>query len=280
MVNVSVILPVYNRSSELLRALDSVYAQHSQANEVIVVDDGSDIELKSVVNNHNPQTKYIKQAHSGVSCARNNGVKHSNNEWIAFLDSDDEWHPQKLKQQRQRLSQTDVLIGHTDEIWIRKGVRVNPHKKHKKYGGNIFSRCLPLCLISPSSVVISKALFLKEGGFDESLPACEDYDLWLRITSKLTIDYIDNPLVIKHGGHADQLSQKYWGMDRFRIQAMEKLYRSGALSNSQAIELLEELIKKCTIFANGSVKHNKPLQYAEYSEKSSQYKNKLTALVS
>ena len=280
MNKVSVVIPVYNRTSELLRALDSVYKQQCQASEVIVVDDGSDIEIKALVNKHNPHTTFIRQAHGGVSSARNTGIRHCRSNWIAFLDSDDEWHPEKLAQQLDQLRQTNLLIGHSDEIWIRNGVRVNPHKKHKKYGGQIFSRCLPLCLISPSSVVIDKTLLLDLGGFDETLPACEDYDLWLRITAKLAIDYIDKPLVTKHGGHADQLSQKHWGMDRFRIYSMEKLYLQGHLSNNQAIELLKELTQKCRVFANGAAKHNKPFVHTEYTAKVDKYNNILHELMS
>lgn len=280
MIKVSVVIPVYNRSFELLRALASVHAQTSQASEIIVIDDGSDIDIKTLVIRQYPDIKVIRQSHSGVSCARNSGVSQSQHDWIAFLDSDDEWNPEKLEQQAKQLYKTGGLIGHTDEIWVRNGVRVNPHKKHKKYGGQIFSKCLPRCLISPSSVIIKKSLLVDTGGFDESLPACEDYDLWLRITSKLTIDYIDKPLITKYGGHSDQLSHKHWGMDRFRIYAMEKIYQSHSLSNSQAIDLLEELIKKCRIFSNGAGKHNNPHLYSEYAEKIKIYRGELDILMS
>ncbi|MGI9571445.1 MAG: glycosyltransferase family 2 protein, partial [Desulfobulbia bacterium] len=280
MISVSVVIPVYNRSSELLRALASVDAQKLKANEVIVVDDGSDINIETLVNRHNPRAKIIRQSHGGVSSARNTGVRHSQNDWIAFLDSDDEWHPEKLTQQTRQLSKTGMLIGHTDEIWIRNGVRVNPQKKHQKSGGRVFSKCLPLCLISPSSVIINKSFLNDIGGFDESLPACEDYDLWLRISAKFTIDYIHKPLITKYGGHGDQLSQKYWGMDRFRIYSMEKIYTGGRLSNDQAIELLKELIKKCNIFSNGANKHNNPHLYSEYAKKKDKYISELDNLMS
>ena len=279
-MSVSVIIPVYNRSNELLRALKSVYAQQTPADEVIVVDDGSDINIESLLNRPFPDVKIIKQAHTGVSRARNKGVDESKYDWVAFLDSDDEWHPEKLTAQINRIHQSSALISHTDEIWIRDGVRVNPHNKHRKSGGHIFSKCLPLCLISPSSVFINKQMFIETGGFDETLPACEDYDLWLRISSKLTIDYIDKPLITKYGGHADQLSQKHWGMDRFRIYSMQKIYSEGCLSKTQAIDLLKELIKKCTIFAKGANKRNNLTLYNEYSHKVTAFKSELDELMS
>ena len=280
MAAVSVVIPVYNRSSELIRALDSVYAQTVPPDEVIVVDDGSDIDTGLLVRREYPQARLVRQSHSGVSGARNNGVAQARGEWIAFLDSDDTWHREKLGAQLERLNGSDAMICHTDEIWVRNGVRVNPHKKHQKAGGDLFSRCLVLCCISPSSVLMSKALFDQLGGFDESLPACEDYDLWLRIASSLTIEYIDRPLITKYGGHADQLSRKYWGMDRFRIYSMHKLYSQDRLTDTQAIELLMEIIRKCTLFAAGAKKRNHHAVYREYSDKVSRYRRELEDLMS
>lgn len=279
-MGVSVIIPVYNRCSELRRALDSVYAQTIPADEVIVVDDGSDVDTGQLIRNRFPQTRFIRQAHAGVSRARNHGIEHARGEWIAFLDSDDIWHPDKLRAQLNRLQRTDGEICHTDEIWVRNGVRVNPHNKHRKSGGDLFSRCLALCLISPSSVMISRTLLKNVGGFDESLPVCEDYDLWLRISSLQTIEYIDRPLITKYGGHSDQLSQKYWGMDRFRIRSMQKLYRENRLTDEQAVELLNEIIKKCTIFACGAKKRNHDDNYRKYSEKVLHFQRELDELMS
>lgn len=270
-MRVSVVIPVYNRSVKLVRALDSVFAQRVGADEVIVVDDGSDIETEKLVGSQFPRALYLSQPHSGVSRARNYGVSQARSDWIAFLDSDDEWHPEKLAIQTVRIKQTGMLVSHTNEIWIRNGVRVNPHNKHKKSGGHIFSKCLHRCLISPSSVIVNKSFLERTGGFDEALPACEDYDLWLRIALETAIDYIEKPLITKYGGHTDQLSQKYWGMDRFRIYSLEKLYANDCLTTIQAVEVLSVLIEKCAILSKGAVKrHNLPL-YAQYSEKTEKY---------
>ncbi len=277
-LQISVIIPVYNRKKRLLRALKSVYSQTARPYEVIVVDDGSDQDLISVLKAEYPEILFVRQSHTGVSRARNYGVEVARGDWIAFLDSDDEWLPQKLERQVVDLNQSGELLCHTDEIWIRNDVRVNPQNKHQKYGGDIFQYCLPLCAISPSSVLIKKNLLEQLGGFDESLPACEDYDLWLRITSKFTVSYIDEPLIIKYGGHQDQLSQKHWGMDRFRIYAMEKLYQQGELSTEQLKYLLTELLKKCTIFANGAQKRSQTDSYRTYSEKTLKYQSLLAEL--
>lgn len=148
-------------------------------------------------------------------------------------------------------------ICHTNEIWIRNGRRVNPRKKHKKSGGWIFQNCLPLCCISPSNVIINKTVFDTVGLFDETLPVCEDYDLWLRITSRFPVLYVDELLIIKYGGHRDQLSRKFWGMDRYRIQALEKILTTGILSEEDESAAKSMLKEKLTIYIQGARKRNK-----------------------
>ena len=221
---ISVIIPTYNRAHLLPRALDSILSQSCLPNEIIVVDDGSTDDTSVLVTSVYPEIVFIQQSNTGVSCARNVGIKRASGDWIAFLDSDDEWFPEKLEVQMNALYKNPELkICHTNEIWIRNGTRVNPKKKHEKFGGWIFQKCLPLCCISPSSVIIHKSIFDEAGLFDDSLLVCEDYDLWLRITARNPVLYIEKPLLRKYGGHNDQLSRKYWGMDRFRIKSLEKI---------------------------------------------------------
>ncbi len=181
MTTISVIIPTYNRAHTLSRALDSVLAQTHPADEVIVIDDGSTDSTVELLQNSYPNVTLIQQQNRGVSAARNSGIRASHSEWVALLDSDDEWLPDKLNKQLALVSQQpEYKIIHSDEIWIRYGVRVNQMKKHIKKGGWIFQDCLPLCAISPSAVMIHRSVFDDVGLFDESLPACEDYDLWLR----------------------------------------------------------------------------------------------------
>ena len=255
-MDISVIIPSYNRSGLLPRALDSVLKQSFPANEIIVVDDGSEDDTPELISGSYPQVTLVHQVHSGVSKARNTGIHHSRCEWIAFLDSDDAWHPEKLQQQCEWITgHREYRIVHSDEIWLRNGRRINPKRKHGKSGGKIFRNCLPLCCISPSAVMINRSVFSDVGWFDETLPACEDYDLWLRICARYPVGYIDQPLVYKYGGHADQLSRRFWGMDRFRVRALNRIISSGVLAPEDLEAAREVLLQKLSVLINGARKH-------------------------
>jgi len=255
---ISVIVPTYNRSAFLHRALRSIEKQSYAPCEVIVIDDGSSDNTQSLVKTEFPKITYLYQQNLGVSKARNIGILNAKGQWLAFLDSDDEWLPEKLSKQLALIAKdSSIRICHTEEIWVRHGKRVNPMKKHAKSGGWIFHSCLPLCVISPSSVIIHRSIFEKIGVFDETLPACEDYDLWLRITSSYPVSFINEPLIIKYGGHADQLSQKHWGMDRFRIKALKKILDQGGLKTADEVAARSMLVKKAHIYLTGARKRNR-----------------------
>ncbi|MBI1870680.1 MAG: glycosyltransferase [Chlamydiae bacterium] len=261
---VSVIIPTYNRALWLKEAIESVLNQNSRPKEIIVVDDGSNDSTAEIVKQYS-QLKYISQENHGVSHARNVGIKASHGEWIAFLDSDDLWGPDKLKVQLQAIStypQTSIF--YTDEIWIRNGRRVNQGKRHAKHSGWIFEQCLPLCIISPSSVILHRNVFEKVGLFDESLPACEDYDLWLRIALQFPIHFISETLITKRGGHSDQLSRKFFGMDRFRVQVLEKILKNPLLTPLLRESVLVEIEKKSQVYAAGCLKRNRVEEYEQY----------------
>ncbi len=255
---ISVIIPTYNRAHTLPRALDSVLAQTRPADEILVIDDGSTDNSRELLDQNYPQVRYLYQDNAGVSAARNRGIQHANGDWLALLDSDDEWLPEKLARQCAAIdAQPDYQLCHCDEIWIRNGRRVNPMKKHAKAGGWIFSHCLPLCAISPSAVMIRKDLVEQLGLFDESLPACEDYDLWLKVCARQPVLYLDEPLLNKYGGHDDQLSQQYWGMDRFRIQALDNAIETIPLKDEDRQAAIRTLIDKTRIFINGAIKRQR-----------------------
>ncbi len=254
-LDIAVIIPVHNRTVLLRRALDSVMAQSIKPAEICVVDDGSDKSVVDVLGRDYPLVKFLRQKNLGVSAARNAGVAATSSPWLAFLDSDDEWLPDKLARQVEQLNvNPDFNLVHCDEIWIRNGRRVNPMKKHSKSGGDIFTRCLSRCVISPSAVLMRRKLFTELDGFDEALPACEDYDLWLRICCSHPVLFVDEPLLKKYGGHSDQLSRQYWGMDRFRVQALVKLLESGQINSRQAQLARAMLIEKSHILAMGARK--------------------------
>ena len=257
-------IPSFNRVVLLQRAIYSVYAQTRMPDEIIVIDDGSTDGTEIMVKTEFPSVDYYYQENAGVSAARNQGIRSSTAEWLAFLDSDDEWLPEKLEQQEILLTQSpNQKICHSEEIWIRNGKRVNAMNKHGKAGGWIFQRCLPLCVMSPSSIIIHRDVFNELGCFDESLPACEDYDLWLRITARYPVLFIAQPLIIKYGGHEDQLSAKYWGMDRFRIQSLNKILTDAPLTDSDRAAAITMLKRKAEIFSKGARKRGK-IQDAEY----------------
>jgi glycosyltransferase involved in cell wall biosynthesis len=255
--NISVVIPTYNRAPVIERAIKSVLAQSRPPDEVIVVDDGSaDGTRKIIEAKYGGLVKYVYQDNRGVSHARNVGIKLATGNWIALLDSDDEWKPEKLEFQLTALaSQPNYDFCHTNEIWIRHGKRVNAMSKHKKSGGFIFEKCLPLCVISPSSALIKKTVFDEMGLFDEDLPACEDYDFWLRYCCVKPVLHIEQPLVIKYGGHEDQLSRKFLAMDRFRLLAIFKIISEGKLSESQEKAALNIFYEKHNILMSGANKH-------------------------
>ncbi len=261
---ISVIIPTYNRGWIINEAIDSVLAQDYINFELIVVDDGSTDNTHDILDSCHNNFLVLRQNNKGVSAARNRGLAAASGRLIAFLDSDDFWLPQKLSRQVDFFqSNPDALICQTEEIWIRNNVRVNPKKRHKKPSGMIFEPSLSLCLVSPSAVMIKKNLFEEVGLFDETLPACEDYDLWLRISCMHPVHLIDTPLIIKRGGHDDQLSESP-GLDKFRIKAIKKVIESGLLSTAQYQTAVETLKEKCDIYASGCRKRGRIGEAAYY----------------
>ena len=259
-MKISVIIPTYNRKKYIKRAIDSVIRQSYKPFEIIVIDDGStDGTYEFIKKSYSSsQISLEKQINNGVSSARNKGVKLANGDWIAFLDSDDEWFENKLELQVREIKKSKTfMICHTNEIWIRNGIRVNQMKKHQKYGGFIFEKCLDMCRISPSSVMIHRCIFDEIGLFDEDLIICEDYDLWLRISSKYPVLYLDSMLIKKFGGHEDQLSKNINGIEQFRIQSLEKILKNLPLKHSYFNSAKNMVLKKLRIYRSGLIKRNK-----------------------
>ena len=255
---ISVVIPTHNRASVLPRAVLSVLNQSHQNIEIIIIDDGSTDETKQVLAPYilNQSIIYHKFENAGVAAARNIGAALASGDWIAFLDSDDEWLEEKLSEQMDFLKTHPHLdIVYTDEIWIRNGVQVNKKNHHKKLGGMIFGECLKQCLIAPSSVLLSKKFFVEMNGFDESFVVCEDYDLWLRISSKYEIGFISKMLIKKYGGHSDQLSTRFFAMDNFRIKSMKNILCDKNLSQLQREQVISMMKEKGEILIKGYLKH-------------------------
>ena len=262
---VSVIIPTFNRGYCLAEAISSVLNQSSS--ELIVVDDGSTDNTQKVLQKFPDIRSISLPENRGVSYARNRGIGVARGSLICFLDSDDLWEKGKLEAQVKWMQENpECQAVYTDEKWIRNGVRVNPMNKHQKYSGDIFKQCLPLCIVSPSSIMLRKPLLDEVGFFDESMPVCEDYDLWLRIAIRYPFKFLSDKLVVKRGGHDDQLSRKYWGMDRWRVYALEKLLRGGDLNPQQRGWVIEMLIEKSDVLIQGFSKRGK-------SEEAEVYRN-------
>jgi glycosyltransferase involved in cell wall biosynthesis len=279
MPEVSVILTTHNRIELLPRALESVRRQTVQPLEVIVVADGCNDGTAEWLAGKAGIKTIIHSDAKGISAARNAGIALARGEWLAFLDDDDAWLPNKLEQQLEAIRQAPgCRLCHSDEIWIRHGKRVNAMNKHRKQGGWIYPDCLPLCVISPSAVMIQRHLFDDVGGFDTSLPACEDYDLWLRICAREPVLYVDQPLITKYGGHPDQLSRKYWGMDRFRIQALENILLLDVLSDEYRKLTLEILTEKIGIYIQGARKRGRHHVVHDYQQRLHKYETQLDQL--
>ena len=282
-MTISVIIPTYNRAYSLKRAIDSVLAQTYRDFELLVVDDGSTDDSAELLAKINPQIPFkvlTHQKNQGVSAARNYGIENSLAPWIAFLDSDDEWLPEKLQKQMQFAEQyPELRLVHADEIWIRNGVRVNQMNKHKKLGGRIFKRCVDLCCISPSAVLLRRDLFSDVGLFNEEFPVCEDYELWLRVCAGEDVGFIDTPLIKKYGGHEDQLSRSMVAMDLWRVRALLPFVKPdyfGFTSENSLRDLLkgstneffhliseeerlyakESILTRLEIMKKGAIKHN------------------------
>jgi glycosyltransferase involved in cell wall biosynthesis len=272
-MRVSVIIPTYNRAAFLIEAIASVFDQEhfrrpggENAFELLVVDDGSDDETRHVTESFGQGAIYLHQPHKGVSAARNLGLRRARGEFIAFLDSDDLWKKEKIGIQMAFLKAFPAAkVCYTEEIWLRRGVRLNPHRKHQKPSGWIFDKVLPLCLLSLSSCLFRREVFSEVGLFDETLPVCEDYDFGIRLASKHPVYLIPAALIIKRGGHPDQLSHQYWGMDRFRVRALQKALGLD-LAPWQVDLVKKELVRKCRILIRGFENRGNSLAAEAYRE--------------
>ena len=255
---VSVIIPTFNRAETLFRAMSSVLTQSFSNLELIVVDDGSTDGTAGIVHTFDDKRiRYYYQENKGVSAARNLGLGKAQGRFAAFLDSDDYWLPSKIEQHLRFMLQGGFKISQTQELWIRNGKRVNPMDKHEKPSGWIFEESLELCLVSPSCVLMEMDLVREGYYFNENLIACEDYDLWLRISLRHPVGLLPRALTVKTGGHPDQLSRKIIGLDLFRIYSLVDLDSNPCLSMEKKIRLRDVLERKARIYIQGCIKRSR-----------------------
>ena len=259
---VSVVIPTFNRWPMLAEAVASVMTQRGVDLELIIVDDGSTDETAARLPDlagalgaaHRP-ARILRTENQGPAAARNRGVAEASAPLVAFLDSDDLWMPDKLKCQiAQMRKNSGCVISQTEEIWMRRGVRVNPSRRHRKRRGDLFFDSLRTCLISPSAVIMRTSLFRELGGFDQDMRAAEDYDLWLRVLLEHQVELLPEPLVIRRAGHRGQLSATVPALDRFRILALLKLLLRNELNGQRREAVCNVLIEKCGIYASGAAR--------------------------
>lgn len=261
---VSAIIPSHNRAGLVLRAVASALAQTHAAMEVIVVDDGSGDDTPAVLAAvADPRLRVIRRERAGgVSAARNAGIAAARGAYVALLDSDDEWLPEKTVRQLAFMGERGHLVSQTQEIWMRGGRRVNPGQVHRKPDGHFFEAALRSCLVSPSTTMFAREFFEDVGLFDETLPACEDYDLWLRTLLRHPIGLLDELLAVRHGGRSDQLSAVYLGQDLFRIRSMLGLLSRPEITSWHRDCIEKELRRKARVYVAGCLKRDRPEEAA------------------
>jgi glycosyltransferase involved in cell wall biosynthesis len=236
---VSVIIPTYNRPDLLREALDSVSAQTFGDYEVIVVDDGSAPPIAQAVADHPIRPRIYRQNRQGPAAARNRGIAEARAELVAFLDSDDLWMPTKLERYIAALRNSpDISIFYGPMVPIdAQGHIVNGRTK-PRCAGRITEALFKSCFVDVPTVVCRKQLLTKAGGFDASLPVCEDYDLWLRLSLNEPFGLIEEPLA-KRRLHDDRLSKAAMSRNfTIRAQMLLRFYESnkqnGAIRESVA----------------------------------------------
>jgi len=248
-LNISSIIPTYNRAEFLTRAIESILNQTYNIDEIIVVDDGSTDNTKEILRKYK-NIKIIKTQNLGVSHARNSGIKNAKNEWVSFLDSDDTWMKDKIEKQIHfHTNNPKILISHTHEKWIRNNKSIKYPTSLKKPNGNCFLDNISKCKIATSSVMMHKSIFENIGYFDENMSVCEDYDIFLKISLKYEIGLLEDELITKYAGH-DQLSTSIFAIDRFHIHSLLKF-----LGTKFHDEVIKEIKRKCEILTKGAIKY-------------------------
>ncbi len=196
---VSVIIPTYNRANTIVRAINSVLNQTYKKLEILVVDDASTENIETVVRNFkDDRIKYIRHPYNkGGGAARNTGIMISSGEYIAFLDSDDEWLPEKIEKQLNVFHKSTNSIGvvYTGFQYVNEYGQVNEQVIPKERG-NISLKILEWNYVGTASTVLARSSYLKRiNGFDETFPSCQDWDLYIRLSKICLFDFVAELLV-------------------------------------------------------------------------------------
>jgi len=227
---VSVVIPAFNAKRFVGAAIDSVLAQSVSGAEVIVVDDGSSDGTDALVRAYGPRVRYLRQENAGVAIARNNGLSESRAEYVAFLDADDAWLPEKLEKQ------TSALRAHPGKracysAFVVADSDLRPLRVHRspRRSGLLEDLLLLGNVIgTPTTVLCDRELLVRTGGFDPGLSQCADWDLWIRLSLLTEFVYVDEPLAV-YRQHAASMSQDLLRYERDVFRVLDKAFGSHTL---------------------------------------------------
>lgn len=244
---VSVIIPAFNSEQYIAECIDSVLVQTFQDFEIIIIDDGSTDDTVSIISEYkNDRIKLFHQDNSGSAAARNYGVKQSSGIWIAFIDADDIWLPDKLQKQLEHCS--NQAWSHTDLFF--HGSFYPKYTKAtdftSKHSGFILNNLLVENSIGTSSVVLKKEIFHELGGFNTDLRALQDWDLWLRIAEKYQACYIDQPLVY-YRVHTSSVSRNVRKTLPYHINLIDRVFSQQSIHRQQQKLKYKALSRSCRI---------------------------------
>ncbi len=255
--DIGVIIPTYNRQKILRRAIDSVLDQGPQIACVIIIDDGS--EPATRISYSDPRIQCIRIPHCGFpGKVRNIGMQNIHTPWLAFLDSDDVWLPEKLNEQRMCAEETGAMAVFTREKWLRNGkIRCAPEPI--KDTRDLFCASLEKCVMGPSTMMMKTKVFRSLGGFREDLVFAEDYECWIRMLLQgVKISAVDRPLIVKEAGLGDNLSEITPMREFYRLKALagiiEKTHNTGALEDWQKKAIERAFSRKIAIVKTGALK--------------------------
>jgi glycosyltransferase involved in cell wall biosynthesis len=280
MVGASVVVPTCNKREQVAQALQSALAQTYRNFEIAIVDDGStdgtpahvfrtfgaEPKAIDIVSHLNPAAlrpffhhfvhdgvtfKYHYHTNRGLAAARNRGIRHARGSYVAFLEAEDRWDPTHLETQLAFLEANQgARISRVGEHPGRTCPRGRRPGRAERASGWLFASALENCPASISCAVIHRSCFTECGAFDENLPACEDYDLWLRLSARFPIYYVDGPEVVHRSPRAE-ISPHAWTWDRFRVYALEKSFQSGHLDPEQRFLVSQEIVRRCERLVDG-----------------------------
>jgi len=283
MARVSVIVATHNKRDLLLEALESVFHQSYRDFDVIVVDDGStdgtpvqvfsrfgaQPEAIAALARMNPTSirpfshsfvhhglpvHYHYYGNRGLSSARNRGIRVARSPLLAFLDHEDAWSPDHLALSAE-VHEDDAhpVISYVNECSPKERARARAARRDEPLSGMIFEHVLDASQICISSSMINRVCFNECGFFDENLPACADYDLWLRLCSRYPVVHVPGPQLTRRSVR-HRSSSRAWTWDRYRVYALEKAFQSGHLDPGQRLLVAEEIVRKCERLVDGFTK--------------------------